>query len=369
MKKKILIISIEFPPDLGGAGSVAHDTAIILANLNYNVTIITRKNKNRKLNNEKFKMITVSPTPKFFIITLMIRILILNANKYDKIILNDIGAALLATFSFSKKLQKKCLVYLHGSEAKHIFCQPKKLYQIINFKKKYKNLLFNCDKIIAVSNYMKNMFINETNLTEIAKKINIIRNGVNTTIFYYDPIDLHKKYNIPHNRKIILTVGRIIKEKGFDELIILFNKILTKNSNFHWIIVGDGLFLKKLKREITNYNIENYVTFTGFKPKSELRKIYSSSDVFVLLSRRKEESFGLVYLEANACGCPVIGKNYAGVPEVIVNYKNGFLINNNNEVYDIIINNKYDIFSRESLINFAHENSVENTMKKIEVFL
>ena len=67
------------------------------------------------------------------------------------------------------------------------------------------------------------------------------------------------------------------------------------------------------------------------------------------------DELGLVYLEAQACGCPAMGRNKAGVPESIANNKSGYLINNAEEVFDILKSKKYSELKKEDILSFPNQ--------------
>lgn len=335
MAKKILIISNEYPPLGGGAGIVAQDTVEKLIKADINVTLITNT-ANRQNSNSNLNIIEVKTMPKVRFINFWSEIKKLSLSEYDKIILNDIGATMVASFYFNKEQMEKSIVYLHGSEPENIFVNPSITFRMLRFKNRYINLLENCYCIIAVSKFMKRKFIKYTGLIQLRNKIKVIYNGIDSDIFYKDPIDIRKILNIPEDAIILLTVSRIVKEKGYLVKYNIFKK-LNEAKTIHWIILGEGEFQNRLKKIIEKDNLSSKVHFLGKIGREELRKYYSSVDYFWLLSDF-EESLGLVYLEAQFCNTIVIGKNKAGVKEVILNKETGYLIEDEEEVFNIIVN-------------------------------
>ena len=118
----------------------------------------------------------------------------------------------------------------------------------------------------------------------------------------------------------MLFVGNIIRRKNVESLLEA-KKIA--NSDYYLVIVGDGPLFKKLNKKVEDENIRD-VIFTGSR--NDVENIIPSCDVLVLPSF--SESFGLVLIEALACGKPVIGSNVGGITEII-NENVGLLVNPN----------------------------------------
>lgn len=151
--------------------------------------------------------------------------------------------------------------------------------------------------------------------------INIIPMGCDTKKF-------GKNFRIDNyfnqaGKKIILFVGRLAEKKGVTYLIDAMKKVDAK-----LVIVGDGPLSEQLKTQASF--LKDKVCFLGAKTHEELRTIYASSDIFVAPSITAKdgdkEGFGLVFLEAMASGLPVIGSNSGGIPSIVKDGENGFLV-------------------------------------------
>jgi glycosyltransferase involved in cell wall biosynthesis len=129
--------------------------------------------------------------------------------------------------------------------------------------------------------------------------------GVDRNIFY--PRD-------KSNDLTLINVGRVSKEKGLDDFCSL------QYPNAKKIVVGDGPYRKELESKYPD------VDFVGIKRGNELAEYYSNSDVFVFPSR--EDTFGIVMIEAMACGVPVAAYRVTGPKDVIDQYKTGFMDDN-----------------------------------------
>ncbi len=352
--QNILIFSHEFPPDIGGAGIVAQQYANSFSQLGYNVTVLTRYQKYYNNNNNSsidYKIIMSKDYGKLWFLSYKNSI---NFSDFDLIILNDPAATYVAGLYFDETLFRKSVVFLHGTESEAIFKKPKLTMKLVFFKHFYTKTLNHCKQIVSVSNFMKNKFIKQTQLINLKEKIIVNYTGIDKNEFYPSPNDIFKKkYAIPQNAQTILSVSRIIKEKGYYEMLEIFKKLILTDQGFRWIIVGTGNYLSELQNLVKTAKLEKYVIFTGGMPREMLRDFYSNSDVFWLLSNF-DEALPLVYIEAQTCGCPVIGRNKGGVRETI-SKNSGFLVENEFEVFQILKNKEYLKLKKENIIKFANQ--------------
>lgn len=127
--------------------------------------------------------------------------------------------------------------------------------------------------------------------------------------------------------KILLTVGRMDASeqlKGIDDVIRVLPSLMKKVPGTSYVIVGDGDDRPRLQRLAEEMKVEKQVHFIGSPGDQELMRYYDACDIFVMPSR--QEGFGLVFLEAMACGKPVIGGSYGGATDVVVDNVTGFLV-------------------------------------------
>jgi len=171
------------------------------------------------------------------------------------------------------------------------------------FHKHFEKAAKDCKKIITISNHNKE----EVNaiLSEYKNKVITISNGYDKNVFYREKCDKKEvlnSFNIEKEYdKIVCFAGRLAKNKGVD--VLLNSARIYDKENVLTIIVGDGNEYDILYPMTEELGLKN-VVFLGDRTHEELRKIYSISDVCAVPSR--EEAFGLVALEAIACGVPVV---------------------------------------------------------------
>ena len=179
---------------------------------------------------------------------------------------------------------------------------------------------------ISVSESLKSFLIDTHSINEVT----VINNCIDTNQFFNTnkKNELRNKRSIASNTKILITASRLIKEKSTDTIITILSELTKLFPDILLIIAGDGDYKSELVLLTDSLGLHDKVLFTGRVPQAELRELYELSDLFILLS--ESESFGLVFLEANACGLPVIGNNVGGIPEAIENGKSGFLVDSDN---------------------------------------
>lgn len=144
----------------------------------------------------------------------------------------------------------------------------------------------------------------------------------------FKPLDQNKcrdKLNLPCDKKIIFSLGWLVERKGFEYLIESMSIIGKQRSDVLCFIGGSGPLKSKLQRKIDNLNLTEKIKLIGFVPDKLLPIWMNACDVFVLPSL--SESFGIVLIEAMACGKPVVSTRNGGSEEVIVSEDYGLICN------------------------------------------
>lgn len=189
--------------------------------------------------------------------------------------------------------------------------------------------LRHASKIIAVAGALKQKAIA---LGADRRKVEVIPNGVDLARFStIDTLTARKRLNLPLYKKIILSVGHLVKRKGFQYIIESLNILLLRGvKNIHVVIVGgpgeEGDYSKELQDLIKSKGIEENITLVGPRNHHELPLWYNSADIFCLASEK--EGRPNVVLEAMACGLPVVATNVWGTKELIPSEDYGLLVGN-----------------------------------------
>jgi glycosyltransferase involved in cell wall biosynthesis len=197
---------------------------------------------------------------------------------------------------------------------------------------KYKiKAIKSASKIISVSQYTKNRVIQEQNMT--SDLISLLPNTFDASQFTIRPKPqyLLDRYQLDADKQIILTVTRLAgsdRYKGYDQIIQALPMIRQQIPNIHYLLVGKGDDRDRIEKLIKDHHLQDCVTLTGFVPDHELNDHYNLCDVFAMPS--KGEGFGIVYLEALACGKPTIGGNQDGAIDALCNGELGVLVDPDN---------------------------------------
>ena len=145
-------------------------------------------------------------------------------------------------------------------------------------------------------------------------------------------------------KKVIVSVGRLVHRKGQDRLIEAMPEILKTVSNAHLLLVGEGPHRDHLQKLIQEHRLEGSVTLIGRIDYKDLPLYICLGDIFAMPSRSRlmgleVEGLGIVYLEASACGLPVLAGNSGGAPDAVVQNETGLVVDgtNNKEIADAAI--------------------------------
>ncbi len=291
---KILITSTHIPPFCGGAEQIAWESAVCFTKKGHEVTILTLGNKNDEIREGiNIKYLSKKPflTIYYSLFTKNLKTKI-NSEEFD-----IIQHHMLLPWGFILRNEKtKKVITCHGEDIilKEVI---RKLFT--------KKALMKTDKIICISKYMQNVLKENYGLGS-----RLIYNGINLDLF-------KKNINKKKETNLVLYVGRLILRKGIKELSEVAKEL--KDVNFE--IIGTGP-LNKYFVELSNVNIK------GFIDKKDIVKEYNRATIAVFPSHF--EPFGLVALEAMACGCPIIVTKKTGFQEFVKNNQEGVLINPKN---------------------------------------
>lgn len=191
-----------------------------------------------------------------------------------------------------------------------------------------KKALNSAQKVLAVSHYTRDRLLQEQELDH--KKISLLHNTFQSNRFQPGPKSdqLLKKHGVHVKQPILLTVCRLCASesyKSYDVVLDALPTILKKIPEARYLIVGKGDDQNHLEQKIIEMGLQENVILTGFVPDQDLCDYYNLCDVFVMPS--KLEGFGIVYLEAMACGKPVIGGNQDGAVDALGKGELGALVN------------------------------------------
>jgi phosphatidylinositol alpha-1,6-mannosyltransferase len=339
---KVVLISQDFYPLKGGIAKYLLEVyKKYFSDIEFEVIIPNYIGPRSKLNKLPFRVYQT----EFFPFDLGLRrkrannhiIKILDKCKPDVILFGYLRSHPEVAEMYKKKIKSvKWGILMHGKEAiidsyirnKNNFRGSQKGYteKEANF---YKNLINDADFVFAVSNFTKNLLLKQG----IKREIIVVYPPLSTN--YIKPIKDAKEKLSLGNKKIILSVGRLIKRKGQDRVIKVMPSLITEFPDLKYLIVGDGKEKERLNGLIQKNSLSKNVEILDKVEDKELPLFYSACDLFILpckfIRPNDIEGFGIVFIEAGLYGKPVIGGNTGGVNEAIVDSKTGFLIDPNSE--------------------------------------
>lgn len=267
-------------------------------------------------------------------------------NNIDNVLVGQILPLGTVVFILSFFLKIKYTIFFHGMDLS--------LASKNNWKKFLtKKIIKRADKIICANSFVSEML---KNIYRIDSKVAIVNPGVNDFNFNNESKreELIKKYNLS-GKKILFSLGRLVKRKGFDYTILSLEKVFQSsdflNSNLKYIIAGTGpdeSYLKDLAFKTFGENFREKIIFTGEISEEEKWTFLSLSDIFVMPARNIAgdfEGFGIVFLEAGLLAKPVIAGKSGGISDAVSHNYSGLMVDpeSKNEISEAILkllNNK-----------------------------
>ncbi|MFC1624271.1 glycosyltransferase family 4 protein [Candidatus Omnitrophota bacterium] len=182
------------------------------------------------------------------------------------------------------------------------------------------------DRVVAISDAVRQHLIDDFRVNK--NRISLIYNGIDVKKFLRDfseneRNDLKDRFGIRRDHSVIGTIARFTPDKGHDVLLKAFLEILKEKPNVQLVFVGDGKERSKMIELTQRFGLSENVIFV--KPQLNTVNVLSIIDVFMFVPRRKE-GLGLGLLEAQASGKPAVVTNVGGIPNVIKDGVNGFIV-------------------------------------------
>ncbi len=324
--QKSLLITIDFPPKEGGVANylanfckyLPNDKIIVLANKQENSEHFDHK--------QNYKIIRTKLYHDFFwpawLKTIGQAKKIIKQERIEQIIISHV----LPMGYIALLLKLPFIVSLHGYDILLAKKNPWKKFwaSLILQKAKY---------IIANSHFTKkailDLGIKEDKITIVYPCPNIKPENLNET----EKLIIKRELDLEH-KKIMLSVGRLVKRKGFDLVIKALPEVLKQIPNLIYLIVGNGperLNLEKLAEEL---QVADHLTVIEDVKDSNLPCYYDLANIFLMpariINKTNVEGFGIVYLEANSFAKPVIAAKSGGVEDAVIDGQTGILVNPEN---------------------------------------
>jgi phosphatidylinositol alpha-1,6-mannosyltransferase len=365
---KILLVTSEFPPGPGGIGHHAWFLAKEFAKKEWiHIEILCPKDYASESDILKFDEESPFKIHRFrrirgltYVLRIIKLIKLFSGNSYTHFIASGKFALWMIWVQKLWGKKSKTLCILHGSEVN----LSNKLLRAFTHTSisKFKT-------IISVSTFTQSLL--PQSILENAERLRVIPNGLDKSDFIF-------KNNIElKGLPALLTVGHVSPRKGQHRLIKALPLLIEKFPQIHYHIVGRPINQKVLESLAMDLGVESHVTFHGsVKQHQDLWNFYRAADIFVLLSKNQHngdvEGFGIVALEANACGIPVLGAKYCGVEEAVKHKESGYLVDGDS-VDEILagiqfcLNNK--VLLKEQSVEWSEQHAWSVVSKDFEACL
>jgi len=242
--------------------------------------------------------------------------------KADVVVLSHVHLLLFAKIIKKLKPAVRVILFAHGIEIWH---------SLADWKKK----MLKSTEIWSVSRYTATQIIRQHGIS--GTQIKVLNNCLDPYFKIIEPAlkpaTLLKKHGIKSTQKVLLSICRLSSSeqyKGYDSVIGCMKQVLQHYPDLVYLLVGkaDQTELARINSLIIEAKLEKNIILTGFVPDEELNLYYQLADVFAMPS--KAEGFGLVFIEAAAHGCSVIGGNADGSTDALMDGKLGILVDPKN---------------------------------------
>lgn len=350
---KILMLSWEYPPRIvGGISRVVHDLSQRLIKDGHEVTVVTYRDGNSPYYEDDkgvkvYRVDNYMIHPNNFIDWIMqlnfnmiakASEIINKEGKFDVIHAHDWLVAYSAK-ALKEAYKIPIVTTIHATENGRNSGIHDETQRYINDSEWM--LTYESSEVIVNSNFMKSDLQRLFGLP--FEKINVIPNGINLNNFtgVEKDYDFRRQFALD-NEKIILYVGRLVYEKGIQNLIGAMPKILDHYHDAKLVICGRGGMMDELKQEVRNLGIDNKVYFAGYCDSKKVQKMYKCADVAVFPSTY--EPFGIVALEAMLAGIPTVVSDVGGLNEIVDHGVNGMksYAGNSNSIADSVLSLLFD---------------------------
>jgi len=343
---KILVVTDDFYPDMGGRQRVIYEVAKRLVREGFDMHILTIQTdpsqaRYQEIEGIKIHRFSVAKVPHF---TRFFRLVFRTKREFEKlarsedfdlihlhngttgfgVVISRLSRKFKKIYTFYSawhkeyKIQWNMILAKEGNGVKRLAKRYwMQLYYFIMILLQ-KTILKRCDKIVYLSDYTRKE-LEELLGTLQEEKLVFIPGGVDTEKFSpSENKDLPRKtLGIPKDKFIILTIRRLEPRMGIEDLISAISKIpQSKREALMVLIGGKGYLEYHLKRLSSTLGIGEEIHFLGFIPDEKLPLYYQAADLFVVPSVSLE-GFGLIIVEALACGLPVLGTDSGAIPELL----------------------------------------------------
>lgn len=222
-------------------------------------------------------------------------------------------------------------------------------------------------RIFAVSDSLKRHAVI---LGVAGDKILVVGNGVDTAKFHrLDRRAVRQRLGVPLDATVLVSVGALVERKGFHRVLECLPALRRRFPGLRYLVVGgagpEGDWSARLRKSVSDLGLEDCVVFLGALAPEELNVPLSAADLFVLATRN--EGWANVFLEAMACGLPVVTTDVGGNAEVVANANLGMLVpfGDPDRLAQAIADALVRDWDRDAIVAYAESNSWERCVRTL----
>jgi phosphatidylinositol alpha-1,6-mannosyltransferase len=323
---RLLLVTQDFPPDVGGTQTYAYELARHLAPLCDDLLVMAPDFPGAGAFDAAcgFEIMRV-PARDLFPIRAIARLHgLARRRRFDTAFHVQWPVALPALLARRSGWPKRVFIAAHGRELLYQPPWPKPLLPLYNWTRRW--ILHQADHLFPVSRFTGTL-LRQAGVPPGA--ITVVHNGTDPQHFSpFDASVLREALGVAR-RQVVLTVCRLVPRKGVDLVIRALPRVIEAVPEAVYLIGGAGPDEARLRALVQDNGVGDYVRFLGKIEQDALPEHYNAADLFVMPARFDTphvEGFGIVYLEANACGLPVIGGRSGGIPDAVLENETGLLV-------------------------------------------
>ena len=324
---RLLLTTQDFPPDVGGTQTYAAEVVAGLVDAGHAVTVVCPERPGASATDagRAYRVVRIKASYDAFPFKAFTTVRrLLSRNAFDGAYAISWSAVVPIWLAARTGRTVPVALAVHGRE---LLLRPMRTRLASwAYNTMRRNMVRHARLLLPVSRYTASLL---TPFNVAQETIHVVNNGTNPDVF--SPSDgsrIRRELEIG-DVPFLLSVCRLVGRKGVDTVLKALPAVLSVRPDIVYVVAGEGPEAGDLKSLAHALGVQDNVRFVGRIPYADLPAFYSAAAMFVLPARQAEpdvEGFGIVFLEANACGTPVIGARAGGVPDAIVDGTTGLLV-------------------------------------------
>lgn len=321
---KVIIISAEFPPAIGGVGTFAYNLARGLQAVGASVRVLTSAGGGSQ---ECVHDVAVRRTPPrrlskaLKIVALLRAALQLCAQERpDAILAMSWSQAGVVAYLVRHILGIEYALCTYGTDL--LWMREKRVERAVA-----RRIIDAAGVLVAISTFTKDLVVSlgvdPGRVVIVNPPLDLAEwpDGVETG-------DVEQRFDL-RGKRVLLTAARLVKRKGHAQVIQVLSELRERYPDLVYVMTGEGTYRQVLVEAVRRWSVEDRVRMVGSVPRADLRQLYYRTDVYISPSQEDHgdiEGFGIALIEAGACRKPVIAGRIGGVADAVIDGETGFLV-------------------------------------------